>query len=281
MSENTTLMGRIGGWFKRGQEQAEPVVGPKTQAIAQALAIEPATAAESSRITEPARMTESARISESVETEPLAETRSTFIRPWSKRDGSAEQLQSGVAALTDLLNSVRDSLERQTQRQDEMMGFLTHLPKALQSLPESGRIQGEALSGIQKQMERHTGQQSQVAQVLERISRAEDRQQRTLEALQDRVDWVSRNEHALTQSLGNVGILLQAMSKHSEASAQVLVNLRDGMSVRDRNVEKILHRQGVRFTTMLAVAVFLSMAAIVGVGIFGYLGYDVLSHLAK
>ena len=153
MSENTTLMGRIGGWFKRGQEQAEPVVGPKTQAIAEALAIEPSPVAESNRMTESTRMIEPARITESAETEPVAETRSTFIRPWSKREGAAEQLQSGVAALTDLLNSVRDSLERQTKRQDEMMGYLSHLPQALQSLPESGRIQGEVLTGIQKQME--------------------------------------------------------------------------------------------------------------------------------
>ena len=274
MSENNTLIGRIGGWFKRSHEQAEPaaVVGPKTEALAQAVAIESA-ATEVPAVP--------AAAVERVEPEPPVETRSTFIRPWSKREGAAEQLQTGVAALSELLDSVRESLDRHTKRQDEMMSYLAHLPKALQSIPENGRVQGEALTGIHKQIERQTGQQSQVAQVLERISRAEDRQQRTLEALQDRVDWVSRNEHALTQSLGNVGILLQTMSKHSEASAQVLVNLRDGMSTRDRNVEKILHRQGVRFTTMLAVAIFLSMAAIVGVGIFGYLGYDILSHLAK
>jgi hypothetical protein len=271
MTENTTLMGRIGGWFKRGHEQADLVVGPKTQAVAQALPPEPA----------PAEAIEMDRAMETRNMEPPVETRSTFIRPWSKRDGATEQLQTGVAALSDLLDSVRESLDRHTKRQDEMMSYLAHLPKALQSIPENGRVQGEALTGIHKQIERQTGQQSQVAQVLERISRAEDRQQRTLEALQDRVDWVSRNEHALTQSLSNVGVLLQAMGKHSEASAQVMVNLRDGMSVRDRNVEKILHRQGVRFTTMLAVAIFLSMAAIVGVGIFGYLGYDILSHLGK
>ncbi|HEX4795864.1 MAG TPA: hypothetical protein VH370_18900 [Humisphaera sp.] len=255
-------MSRIGGWFKRGNEPLEPAQVSKPAEPASKLAAPPAP-------------------SVAMAAEDPAETRSTFIRPWSKREQTVEQLQTGVAALSDLLGSVRDNLERTSKRQDELVGYLSHLPEALQSLPETGRVQGEALKAIQKQMERQTAQQGQVANVLERISKADDRQQRTLEALQDRVDWVNRNEHSLSQSLGNVGILLESMSKHSEASAQVLVNLRDGMQVRDRNVEKILHRQGVRFTTMLVIAIFLSMAALVAVSIFGYLGYDVLSHVIR
>lgn len=264
MSDSNTLMSRIGGWFKRGGDSIETLGDEQPSATA----VAPQPVIPIAALPAPAPTVEES-----------AEPRSTFIRPWSKREATVEQVQTGVAALTDLITSVRENMERQSKRQDEMMGYLQHLPKALESIPENGRVQGEALKAIQKQMERQTTQQSQVAQVLDRISRADERQQRALEALQDRVDWVNRNEHALTQGLSNVGMLLQTMSKHSEASAQVLVNLRDGMATRDRNVEKILHRQGVRFTTMLVIAIFISMAAFVTVGIFGYLGYDVLSHV--
>jgi hypothetical protein len=261
MTDQTTFISRIGGWFKRGQEAGENPQEGVASDTASLRIIEPLPAPV-------------VPIAPAPEVQDPAEPRSTFIRPWSKREATVEQLQTGVAALSDLLGSVRENMERHSKRQDEMMGYLSHLP-------ENTRVQGEALKAIQKQIERQTTQQTQVAQVLDRISRADDRQQRTLEALQDRVDWVNRNEHSLSQSLGNVGMLLQNMSKHSETSAQVLVHLRDGMAVRDQNVEKILHRQGVRFTTMLVIAIFLSMAAFVAVGIFGYLGYDVLSHIAS
>ena len=271
MADQTTFISRIGGWFKRSHETGETTQETTTT--------DSTTATE--RIIEAPSTPHPTIPAIQRASEETPEPRSTFIRPWSKREATVEQLQTGVATLSDLLSTVRDNMERHSKRQDEMMGYLSHLPKVLETLPENARLQSESLKAIQRQMERQTNQQSQVAQVLDRISRADDRQQRTLEALQDRVDWVNRNEHSLSQSLGNVGMLLQTMSKHSEASAQVLVNLRDGMTTRDRNVEKILHRQGVRFTTMLVIAIFLSMAAFVAVGIFGYLGYDLLSHLAS
>ena len=47
--------------------------------------------------------------------------------------------------------------------------------------------------------------------------------------------------------------------------------MRDNIDTRDGQIERILHRQGTRFTTMLAVAIFLSIAALVAVGVIGYL----------
>ncbi len=52
--------------------------------------------------------------------------------------------------------------------------------------------------------------------------------------------------------------------------------MRDNQSVRDGELERILHRQGNRFTTLLAVAIFLSIGAVAAVCIFGYM---VLDHL--
>src|SRR5689334_8508289 len=38
-------------------------------------------------------------------------TRSTFLRPWAKRDAAIVQLQEGFSALTGLMGAVKDSLE--------------------------------------------------------------------------------------------------------------------------------------------------------------------------
>ena len=46
-------------------------------------------------------------------------TRSTFLRPWAKRDNAINQLQEGFSALTGLMGAVKDSLDKQNQRQDE------------------------------------------------------------------------------------------------------------------------------------------------------------------
>ena len=59
--------------------------------------------------------------------------------------------------------------------------------------------------------------------------------------------------------------------RHSETSAMVLKQMREDTTTRNGELERILQRQGSKFTTMLAVAIFLSIAALAAVGVIGYL----------
>jgi 4-hydroxybenzoate polyprenyltransferase len=69
----------------------------------------------------------------------------------------------------------------------------------------------------------------------------------------------------------NLGAALQSVSRNSTAGAQVLEQMRDRINDRDGQIETILHKQGSRFTTMLAVAIFLSISALVAVCVLGYM----------
>src|SRR5215208_7079352 len=114
MSEQTTtLLSRIGRWFKRGDEVGgsngdHPVIGEPHQSSHSSTALE---------------------------------TRTTFLRPWAKRDAAIHQLQEGFTTLTDLMGAIRDNLEKQNARQDELMGALQSLPAVLETLPENNRMQ--------------------------------------------------------------------------------------------------------------------------------------------
>jgi chromosome segregation ATPase len=199
------------------------------------------------------------------------EPRSTFLRPWAKRDQAIEQLQSGVGALADLMTGIRDNLERTAKRQDELVQYLSHLPGALQQLPESARVQGEALKAIQLRMERQSEEQGRLADVLERMSQADQVHGRTLDALQERVDTLNEHDKAIAENLNGVGSAMKSLSQHSENSVMVLKQIREDTTTRDGELERILHRQGHRFTTMLAIALVLSISALAAVGVVGYL----------
>ena len=58
---------------------------------------------------------------------PLDSNRGTFLRPWARRDQAIADVRNGVNALADLMHSIRDNLERQNQRQDELLQHLSHL----------------------------------------------------------------------------------------------------------------------------------------------------------
>jgi len=87
MSE-TTFLSRIGGWFKRSSSTTGGENGANGDL--------PLSRHESDQ---------------------LMETRSTFLRPWAKRDAAISNLQDGFNTLTDLMSTIKSNLEKQNERQ--------------------------------------------------------------------------------------------------------------------------------------------------------------------
>jgi hypothetical protein len=259
MSDQTTLFNRIGGWLKnatrlendplapdahdRGHDNGKPH-GQSTSIIS-----------------------------------PTVEHRSTFLRPWAKRDQALENVQGGIVALGELMTSIRDNMERQSQRQDELLQYLSHLPAALQSFPETSRLQAETLEAIQQQMQGQTAQQQKLAEILQAIGEAGGEHGKNLEAVSDHVQAMRGHDQKISEHLGSVGSAMENVSKHSESSIQVLAQMRDNLSDRDGELQRILNRQGSRFTTLMVIAIVLSISALIAVGVFGYLGYQTMQGL--
>jgi DNA repair exonuclease SbcCD ATPase subunit len=198
-------------------------------------------------------------------------TRSTFLRPWAKRDNAIGQLQDGFNALTGLMGAVKESLDKQNQRQDELVRVLGQLPETLRSIPETGAAQAEALRAVAEQIKYQNSQQAKLGDILEKVSETEGNQKDILEALRERMENLGDHDQTLADSLNNVGAAMQTVSKHSNTSAQVLEQMRDNINSREGELQRILNKQGNRYTTMLAIAIFLSIAALAAVCVIGYL----------
>ncbi|HEY7089999.1 MAG TPA: hypothetical protein VH518_18015 [Tepidisphaeraceae bacterium] len=201
----------------------------------------------------------------------IIEPRSTFLRPWNKYGPAIQNLQDGFNTLTDLMSSIRESLDRQSQRQDELITYLSHLPEALRTIPESSRIHGETLRAIHTQLEQQNVQQEKLSEILEKLSAGGGEQRDSLNDIKEHVEALRQTDEAISSNLSSLGSALQSVSHNSTAGAQVLEQMRDRIDSRDGQLERILHRQGTRFTTMLAVAIFLSIAALAAVGVIGYM----------
>jgi len=206
------------------------------------------------------------------------EPRSTFLRPWAKRDHAIENLQNGLSAISDLMGGIREHMEKQSKRQDELLGYLSHLPAALEQLPQSNRAHAEALKAIHESMNRQGTQQSKLGDILERITQADGQTGRTLEALTDHVEQLRRHDQAVAENLNQVGDAMENLGKNTATSATVLEQMRDNTAARDGEIERILQQQGNRFTTLLAVAMFLSISALIAAGVIGYLGLQALQQ---
>jgi DNA repair exonuclease SbcCD ATPase subunit len=199
------------------------------------------------------------------------ETRQTLLRPWGRNQATLNHLQEGFQSLTELMGAIRQNLETQGRRQDELLQHLSALPKALEMIPESNRIHGQTLQAIHEQIVGQSQQTETLGDILEKLSQSGGDQKDLLEGLRERMETLNHQDKAMADSLNTVGAAMESASRNSATSAEVLTHLRDNLRTRDADLEQVLHRQGVRFTTMLAVAIFLSVGALVAVVVMGYL----------
>jgi methyl-accepting chemotaxis protein len=242
MSEQN-LISRIGSWFRRSHTGEEYLPEDRSSMISD----------------------------NGGSTTTAIETRTSFLRPWARRDAAIQHLQEGFHTLTDLMSTVRSNLEQQNKRQEELLQYLSHLPQAIQSLPEANRVQTEALKAIHQQLTQQNSQQERLADILEKLNAKGLENREVLDEVRERVETMRQTDAAIAENLNGVGAAMQQLSRTEATSAQVLEQMRDNIDSRDGQLERVLHRQGTRFTTMLAIAIFLSISALVAVCVIGYL----------
>jgi chromosome segregation ATPase len=232
MSDQQTLLSRLGSWFRKSGNGSDlPLSGDTTS-------IEP---------------------------------RSTFLRPWGGQKVAIQRLQESFETLTDLMGTIRETIDRNSKRQDELLAYLSHLPEALQSLPESQRAHSETLRAIHQQLEQQNSQQEKLSEILEKMSESGGEQKATLNEVRERMENIRQTDEAISANMNSLGAALQNVSQNSSTGAQVLEQMRDRIDSRDGQLERILQRQGTRFTTLIAIAIFFSISALAAVCIIGYL----------
>src|SRR5438105_7281551 len=146
----------------------------------------------------------------------LMEPRTTFLRPWAKRDAAIANLQEGFNTLTDLMGAIRDNLEKQNQRQDELLGALQQLPAVMKSIPESNRMHGETLSAIRLQIEGQGAQSERLGEILGKIGQTTGEQKEMVDDLRGRVEELRKTDTSIADYLNNVGASLKDVSKSNQ-----------------------------------------------------------------
>jgi ABC-type transporter Mla subunit MlaD len=253
------FFGRLGSWFRGARPSDAPGPSSTTPHTNGGAHSSSALSGEDSLLDHSSAIT------------PLDATRTTFFKPWAKRDAALANIQEGFSALTGLMGAIKENLDRQNQRQDELIQYMSHLPELLKTIPAASQSQTQTLATIAEQMKHQNTQQTRLTEILAKVSETGGHQNEVLESLHERVEALNAHDRTIADSLQGVGSAMQSVSQTSQSSAHVLEQMRDNINARQEDLQKILHKQSARYTTMLAISLFLAMAAVIAVCVFGYL----------
>jgi hypothetical protein len=195
----------------------------------------------------------------------------SIFRPWAKRDQALQNLSEGFVTLTQLMSAIRDSLEKQQHRHDELMNLLGRLPQIIEGIPEANRTQAEALRTIYEQLAASNNAQSTLGEVLNKIVDNGGEQRKLIDALNDQLDSLRQTDSSISENLSNVGSAMQTLGTTSQTSVQVLQQVQESLRQRDEAVQHMLERQSHRFNFILWLSVVLAITTIVSLVMVTYI----------
>ena len=230
-----SVFGRIGTWLRGGTIQREIPVGDL----------------ESGEV-----------LNGEVQQVPAKRMGGGLLRPFRRDSERAEKMEQMVTSVTQLMVTIRDHLESQNRRQDELIGHMSHLPQVLGEIPSNAKMHSDALRAIEEQLKYQNGQQDRLAEILDKISESGVDQREILDALRSRVDQVGEHHQSISDNLSNFGSAMQSVSRNTESTAQVLQQLRDSLAERDRQIEAMIRKHQSRFAVLLGIAIFSSTVAV-------------------
>lgn len=199
---------------------------------------------------------------EDLETTPRERSRSMF-RPFARREVAAAPSAESLTVLTDLLVSMREAIERQGARHEELMSYLSHLPKAMEMLPENSRLQAEALAAIRQHLENQGIQSRQLSQVVEKVGQASVEQRRLLETVRQRLDTQGENDQKIADHLAGFTSAMATSSETTLKAGELLKMLEGNLRERDQAFERVIVTHQRRHTVLMVASVVLSSAALI------------------
>jgi hypothetical protein len=202
---------------------------------------------------------------------PADAGRGSIFRPWAKRDVALQNLSESFVTLTQLMSAIRESLERQHNRQDEFFRLLGQLPQVIETIPESHRTQADAMRNIYDQLAKQNNAQATLGEVLGRIVDTSSEQRKLIEAFGEQLDGLRQTDASISSNLASVGTAMQTLGQNSQTSANVLVQVQEGLRQRDEAVQQILQRQNQRFNFILWLSVVLAITTILSLVMVTYL----------
>ena len=197
------------------------------------------------------------------ETSLLPSRRGIF--PWTRAGGNIDLIESRLSAVTALMVALRSAIDQQSQRHDELLTYLSQVSHALQTIPDTARVQSETLRVLHQQIAYQNAQHKQLSEVLRKLGDSDGEQHTIIEGLRERVEILYTTDQSIRETIGGMDTTVRQVSLNSNTSTLVLERLRDNLVNHETDLDKSLRRQNRRVLVALVICMVLSIVAIVTV----------------
>jgi len=158
------------------------------------------------------------------------------------------KIQQSYDSLVDTVRELREALDGQSRRQDELLNKLGELPHAVEALPQASKMQSDMLKMINDRLTMHADQQRKVTEMATAASTGKKDPAEALQAIREQIEMGNEIDRQLVDSFNRFSMMIDRLHQVNNQAVEALQQVRDayaGTAMQMQEwVEKSRHRNG-------------------------------------
>lgn len=184
--------------------------------------------------------------------------------PVQKRDrnNALERIEKGFSDLITQLEGINNNLQRQADKQEELLGKLEEMPDIFKKFPESAEVQKKLSEQLIETIRDNQEKEQEFMTTLERIPQEAMRQ---TEAIVDLDRKVGENAHTNTKVAENFSRFnenIDNLNKSTQGNSDSIAQMSKTFASSDRYMKFLVTKQNRKFIWVLSFTIIFSIVVI-------------------
>ncbi len=191
------------------------------------------------------------------------------------KPASMHEIKQGYGEVIQTMASLRQHLDEQSQRSDQMLRMMDGLPELLRSIPEQTRVQTQLLRAIASQLDSQNTTNGHLTEAIQSLSKAADKQDHTLGQVREHLAAESNTRKELHAGIVTLNSTLESVEASNFAARDALRTVTEQQQERDEQVRSMFRRSQRLNTAMTLVSWALAIGAL---AVAGYVAFEVVDR---
>lgn len=185
-----------------------------------------------------------------------------LLRRRASRERNLAQLQQAYEEVVELVHTLKQHMDAQSERSERLLTMMEGLPEALKSLPEANRNQTQTLQAIEGHLKQQTHHSEGLTQAIQGLAKAAGNQEHAMGLIQQQLDAGQTSREQMHENFTALGETLRHMSESNQAATQLLTRLNDKHEQSDTHMQQMVARNQRQMTVMSIVSWSLAIVAL-------------------
>ena len=176
---------------------------------------------------------------------------------------SSYKLQQSYSALLETVQDLRNSLDGQARRQEELMARLGTLPHAVNALPQTSKMQSELLQVINERLALHAEQQRKISDSISSVTGSGKDYSKTLQAIREQIETGNEIDRQLVEAFNRFSIMIDRLQAANNSAVDCLRQVRDGYATSAMQMQEWVEKSRIRNTWLVNSAFAMALVSFI------------------